>query len=224
MIPYERQKKILSIIEENELVKIDELQKIFDGVSVSTLRRDLKELEKNRKIESFSGGAFKKISTIGEIPISTKNTLESEKKEKIARMASELIVDGDTIYLDSGSTCTMILKYIIGKKITIYTTNTDVFSINENVIADIFVLGGRYNPITSSLTGPFTEGVTTPTIEEATKKRMVKRHSDQIYLVCDSSKFHKLSNVKAFDLDDVIVISDKNDTKLNEKVSIITEL
>lgn len=33
MIPYERQKKILSIIEENELVKIDELQKIFDGVS-----------------------------------------------------------------------------------------------------------------------------------------------------------------------------------------------
>ena len=65
MIPYERQKKILSIIEENELVKIDELQKIFDGVSVSTLRRDLKELEKNRKIESFSGGSFKKISTIG---------------------------------------------------------------------------------------------------------------------------------------------------------------
>ena len=60
MIPYERQKKILSIIEEKELVKIDELQKIFDGVSVSTLRRDLKELEKNRKIESFSGGAFKK--------------------------------------------------------------------------------------------------------------------------------------------------------------------
>lgn len=42
-------------------------------------------------------------------------------------MASELIVDGDTIYLDSGSTCTMILKYIVEKKITIYTTGTDVF-------------------------------------------------------------------------------------------------
>ena len=139
MIPYERQKKILSIIEK-ELVKIDELQKIFDGVSVSTLRRDLKELEKNRKIESFSGGAFKKISTIGEIPISTKNTLESEKKEKIARMASELIVDGDTIYLDSGSTCTMILKYIIEKKITIYTTNTDVFSINEQIEAIEYII------------------------------------------------------------------------------------
>ena len=157
MIPYERQKKILSIIEERDLVKIDELQQIFDDVSVSTLRRDLKELEKNRKIESFSGGAFKKISTIGEIPISTKNTLESEKKDKIARMASELIVDGDTIYIDSGSTCTMILQYIVEKKITIYTTNADIFSVKENIVADIYVLGGRYNPVTSSMTGPFTE-------------------------------------------------------------------
>ena len=157
MIPYERQKKILSIIEERDLVKIDELQQIFDDVSVSTLRRDLKELEKNRKIESFSGGAFKKISTIGEIPISTKNTLESEKKDKIARMASELIVDGDTIYIDSGSTCTMILQYIVEKKITIYTTNADIFSVKENIVADIYVLGGRYNPVTSSMTGPFTD-------------------------------------------------------------------
>lgn len=49
MIPYERQKKILSIIEERDLVKIDELQQIFDDVSVSTLRRDLKELEKIEK-------------------------------------------------------------------------------------------------------------------------------------------------------------------------------
>lgn len=246
MIPYERQQKILSIIEEKELVKIDELQEIFENVSVSTLRRDLKELEKNRKIESLSGGAVKKISTVGEIPISTRNTLQSEKKEKIASMAAELICDGDTIYLDSGSTCTLILDKILDKKVTIYTSNTNLFSINREIAADIFVLGGKFNPITSSLSGPFTEellknlyfnksflgangidetlGVTTPTIEEATKKRLVKEHSDQIYLVCDSSKFHNLSNVKAFNLDDLIIISDRSDKKISENVSIITEL
>lgn len=246
MIPYERQQKILSIIEEKELVKIDELQEIFENVSVSTLRRDLKELEKNRKIESLSGGAVKKISTVGEIPISTRNTLQSEKKEKIANMAAELICDGDTIYLDSGSTCTLILDKILDKKVTIYTSNTNLFSINREIAADIFVLGGKFNPITSSLSGPFTEellknlyfnksflgangidetlGVTTPTIEEATKKRLVKEHSDQIYLVCDSSKFHNLSNVKAFNLDDLIIISDRSDKKISENVSIITEL
>lgn len=246
MIPYERQIKILSIIENKELIKIDELQDYFTNVSVSTLRRDLKELEKNRKIEFLSGGAVKKISTIGEIPIMTRNTLQNDKKEKIANIAAELICDGDTIYLDSGSTCSMLFKKILGKRITIYTSNTDIFSINGDIAAEIIVLGGKYNPINSSMTGPFTEellknlyfnksflgangideklGVTTPTIEEATKKRLVKEHSDQIYLVCDSSKFHNLSNVKAFDLDDVIIISDKNDEKISESVSIVTEL
>lgn len=246
MIPYERQLKILNIIENKELIKIDELQDYFTNVSVSTLRRDLKELEKNRKIEFLSGGAVKKISTIGEIPIMTRNTLQNDKKEKIANIAAELICDGDTIYLDSGSTCSMLFKKILGKRITIYTSNTDIFSINGDIAAEIIVLGGKYNPINSSMTGPFTEellknlyfnksflgangideklGVTTPTIEEATKKRLVKEHSDQIYLVCDSSKFHNLSNVKAFDLDDVIIISDKNDEKISESVSIVTEL
>lgn len=245
MIPYERQRKIMNILDKEELVKIEELQKIFSDISSSTLRRDLKELEKNRKIESLPGGAVKKRSTIGEIPISTKNTLQSDKKEKIAKIAAKLIEDGDTIYVDSGSTCTAILRYIIGKRITIYTTNTDIVSLKEDVRAEIFLLGGKYNPITSSLNGPFTDnllrdlyfnkaflgangideklGVTTPTIEETTKKRAVKSHSDQVYLVCDSTKFHKLSNVKAFDLNDVVIISDDDDIKIREKASIIFE-
>lgn len=50
MIPYERQRKIMNILDKEELVKIEELQKIFSDISSSTLRRDLKELEKNRKI------------------------------------------------------------------------------------------------------------------------------------------------------------------------------
>ena len=245
MIPYERQRKILDIIEKEDLIKIEELQKIFTEISISTLRSDLKELEKNRKIESLPGGAVKKISTVGEIPISTKNTLESDKKEKIAEIASRLVEDGDTIYVDSGSTCTALLRYIIGKKISIYTTNTDIFTLNQEVLAEIFVIGGKYNPITSSLNGAFTDdllrnlyfnkaflgangideklGVTTPTFEETSKKKTVKNHSDQVYLVCDSTKFHKISNVKAFDLDDVIIVSDKNDEKISENVSIIFE-
>ena len=246
MIPYERQQKILSIIENKELVKIDELLELFPDISESTLRRDLKELEKNRKVESLAGGAVKKVSTIGEIPITTRNTLQNEKKEKIANIAAELICDGDTIYLDSGSTCSLIFKKILGKRITIYTSNTDIFSINGDIVAEIIILGGKFNPINSSITGPFIEellmnlyfnkaflgangidekiGVTTPTIEEAAKKRLVKEHSDQIYLVCDSTKFHNLSNVKAFDLNDVIIISDKSDEKISESVSIITKL
>lgn len=245
MIPYERQQKILSIIEKEELVKIDQLLELFPEISSSTLRRDLKELEKNRKIEALSGGAVKKISTVGEIPISTRQMLNSEKKEKIADIAENYIEDGDIIYLDSGSTCTAIFKKIMQKNITIYTSNTDVFAFGKNIRAQVIILGGLFNPINSSISGSLTEdvlnklyfnkafigangldakrGVMTPTFEEALKKKMVKEHSDQTYLVCDSTKFHVLSNVKAFDLKDVIVITDQMDNNLSEHVSLITD-
>lgn len=102
------------------------------------------------------------------------------------------------IYLDSGSTCSLLFKEIVSKRITIYTTNTDIFALGGNINSDIIILGGLFNPINSSVSGALTEenlkdiyfnkcflgvngvsdkfGVTTPTIEEAVKKRLVKNH------------------------------------------------
>lgn len=243
MIPYERQQKILSLLKDNEIVKFDKIQKVFPDVSSSTLRRDLKELEKRNKIQYLFGGAIKSISTIGEIPIKKRNMLYNEKKEKIAKLAANVIKDGDVIYLDSGSTCSTLFKEIINKKITIYTTNVDIFSIQNKFSAEVILLGGKFNFINSSISGSLTEenlsniyfnkaflgvngidekyGVTTPSLDEASKKRIVKNHSDNVYLLCDSTKFHNLSNVKAFELDNVNVISDQNESKLGKKINII---
>lgn len=245
MIPYERQRKILNLLKDKELIKFDEIQEIFSKVSASTIRRDLKELENSNKIEYLSGGGIKLISTIGEIPITKRLTLNNDKKEKIANIAAKLIKDGDVIYLDSGTTCTLLFKHIFNKNITIYTTNTDIFSMKIEVKAEIIVIGGKYNFINSSLSGALTEdnlknlyftkaflgvngasekfGVTTPTIVEAMKKRIVKEHSDNVYLLCDSTKFHKLSNVKSFELKDINIISDKYDESIGKCVSIINE-
>ncbi|MGT2749526.1 DeoR/GlpR family DNA-binding transcription regulator [Streptococcus orisasini] len=242
MIPYERQQKILEVIENKGIVKIDQLQKWISGVSISTLRRDLKELEKARKIEALSGGAVKLNSTVRELPISQKTTLNSDKKAKIAEIAAKEIADGDIIYLDSGSTCSALFEQIFDRKITIYTTNTDILGFHDSIAAKIILLGGEYNPKTSSLKGSLTEenlgglyfdksflginglskisGGTTPTLAEAVKKRIVKEHSNQLFLLCDSSKFHKTSNVKAFDLKHLTVISDRFDPLIDEIVSL----
>ncbi|EJN94437.1 DeoR/GlpR family DNA-binding transcription regulator [Streptococcus ratti] len=242
MIPYERQQKILEIIENKEIVKIDQLQELISGVSISTLRRDLKELEKARKIEALSGGAVKLNSTVREIPISQKSILNSDKKAKIAKIASREIADGDVIYLDSGSTCSALFEKIFDRRITIYTTNTDILAFREPIAAKIILLGGEYNPKTSSLKGSLTEenldnlyfdkaflginglskasGGTTPTLAEAVKKRIVKEHSNHLFLLCDSSKFHKTSNVKAFDLKHLTVISDRFDSTINDIVTL----
>lgn len=59
MIPYERHELILNKLKEADLLKIDELAAFMPDVSMSTLRRDLKELEKRGSIEYLTGGAVK---------------------------------------------------------------------------------------------------------------------------------------------------------------------
>ncbi len=246
MIPYERQQKILDLLEDQELMKIEDLLSSFPSVSESTLRRDLKELEKKQKIELLTGGAFKKASPAGQdIPIARRHTLNIEMKEKIAQRAAELVENGDTIYLDSGSTCFELFQKICQKDITVYTSNTDILSMHDNFKAEVIVLPGRFNPNNSSLSGSMTEsmlknlyfgksflgmngiderfGLTTPTMEEANKKKLVRDHSSQCYVLCDSSKFHKLTSVKVFDLKDITIVSDKSDETIGNRVPILTE-
>lgn len=242
MIPYERKEKIIEILTDEKLIKIEDLQKKIPSVSISTLRRDLKELEKAHRVTMLTGGAVKLSSLTSELPISTKESLYAKEKEKIAELAAKEIKDGDLIYLDSGSTCTALLNQILHKKITIVTTNASVFGITNEITAEITVLGGRFDPRISSMSGPLTEinlqqfnfekaflgangvdverGVSTPNLAEANKKRNILNHSKNAFLLCDSSKFHEISNVKAFDLEEVTVISDRFD----ETIANATEL
>ncbi|WP_338025659.1 DeoR/GlpR family DNA-binding transcription regulator [Companilactobacillus kimchiensis] len=239
MIPYERQEKLLKLLREKRLIKIDSISKEFPDVSASTLRRDIKELEKLGKVESMYGGAVKYLSNTDELPISKKSLINKNEKDVISSLAVDLVNDGDNIYVDSGSNGSILLGKLIHKNITIYTTNTSVFRQSmKDLNADIIVVGGLYNPVTSSLSGSFTEeglkniffdesfigvngidpqnGITTPNISEAVKKRIVKEHSRKTYVLCDSSKFYQTANVKAFDISEAVIISDKIDDELAE--------
>lgn len=245
MIPYVRQEKIIEILESRELIKIEELQKLIPEVSISTLRRDLKELEGVNKVQTLSGGAVKLSSSVSELPMATKASLQTKEKLHIAQLAAREVVAGETIYLDSGSTCTVLLRELLKKKIRIVTTNTDVFRLTGEFEADITILGGTYDPKISSLSGPLAEaniqkyvfdkaflgangidlkfGVTTPNLIEAIKKKTVIDQAKQAFLVCDSSKFHKTSAVKSFDLNEVVLITDKEDLELSKEMKVISE-
>ncbi|MBV7392262.1 DeoR/GlpR family DNA-binding transcription regulator [Enterococcus alishanensis] len=245
MIPYERKEKILDILSQEELIRIEEFQNYIPGVSTSTLRRDLKELEKNNKVHLLAGGGVKLITSTTEIPISDKANLQTKEKQYIAKLAAKQINDGDTLYLDSGSTCFALLKEILNKKVHIITTNTDALSLVGDFSCEITLLGGTFNPIISSISGPLTEenikqyifdkaflgangvdvkyGVTTPDYVEASKKRVIINQARNSFLLCDSTKFHKAATVRAFDLAEVTLISDQTDKKLAKEMKIISK-
>ena len=55
MLATERQNKIMQLLRENKIVKIADIVEIFD-VSYETVRRDIKNLEKNKMIRRVYGG------------------------------------------------------------------------------------------------------------------------------------------------------------------------
>lgn len=244
MIPYERHERILEHLKENGVVKIADLQNELPGVSISTLRRDLKVLESWGKIEHLSGGAVKPLVAAHEINISTRSAQRGVEKETIARLAAAEVEDGDVVYVDSGSTCATLLRLLLDRNITIYTTDCSACFIQDDFSAKLTIVGGDYSPVTSSLTGSLTElilreiyfdkafigsnaideerGVMTPGYLEASKKRIVHENSGQTYVLCDSSKFHEVSNVRALGFDGIVLISDKADEKLRRVVRMIT--
>ena len=243
MIPYERHELILDTLKTRDLVKIDELQALMPSISLSTLRRDLKELEKRGNIEYLAGGAVKLHEAQHEVDISIKSTLNSAQKMLIARRAASELQDGDVVYIDSGSTCSMMFPLLFDRPLTIYTTNASACAKPVGAQANIIVIGGEFNPITYSFIGPLTgdilkslyfdkvflgcnaideeRGVMTPGFSEASKKRLAKSNAQMTYVLCDSSKFHGFSNVKVFDLDGIVVISDKFDSKIGERARIL---
>lgn len=244
MIPYERQKLVMQHLGDAELLHLDDLKELLPGVSVSTLRRDLKELEREGRVEMLSGGGVKLKTVSHERGVRVTSTLHASEKEAIAVRAAQEVTDGDTVYIDSGSTGTMLLSHLLDRDVTIYTGNGSACCISGEIRARIMVIGGRFSPLTSSMTGPITEsilselyfdkaflgvnavsverGVTNPSYDEAAKKRIVRQNSNATYVLCDSSKFHQVSNVKVFDLDGLILISDRTDVHLRKHVQMLT--
>ena len=104
MFAEERQEQILELLKRNKRVSNTELIKKF-GVSGTTIRIDLTELEQKGLLSRTHGGAILKEDPVyGEDSISSRREKNKEAKECIARKAREQIEDGDTILLDSGTT------------------------------------------------------------------------------------------------------------------------
>lgn len=241
MIPFERKEKIISILQKNNLMLLNDIQKSIPDVSISTIRRDVKELEKEGIVTLLHGGAVKLYSKSVDTPIDKRGTLNKEAKQKLSDIAVELVNDGDTVYIDSGSTNEEILLKLIHKSVTIVTSSSLLVSLPEPMNATIYSLGGQLNTGNNSLIGEITNkslllfnfdvafigingvdinfGYTTPSIPEAEKKKIVLTRSVKSYFVCDSSKFHKVYMASVTGLKDTNLITDKEDAGIKEKVS-----
>ena len=186
-----------------ETVSLEELSTQF-SVSMNTIRRDVMELLSRGNIRKVYGGVS---STLINRPVgfSVRAQKNSRAKQIIGRLASQLVSDGASIFLDSGSTTPYILQHIGEKNgVTVITHSlTALYAASSLSNLNIIALGGIYAPATLdalsrlsiqtifiSATGVSIEnGLTNSTYLEAEIKRSVVQRGNRVVLMADQSKF-----------------------------------
>ena len=243
MIPYLRRKKILDELEKKEIVYLEQFIEIMTEASESTIRRDLRILAQEGKIVLLHGGGIRLKKSSKEVSVISKKFMNVKAKEKIAKYASSLIQNGDTIYLDSGTTTELMLKYLKNKDITIITTNTQVINQLEDTRFECIFVGGEITKSLSSTVGPLTDrilsefhfnkafigangctqhnGISTYDLREASKKRIVAENSDICYVLLDSSKIGINGICRVFKINEIKVITEKRSKITDENDNFI---
>lgn len=229
MLPYERKKLIEDFIEREGETSIDEISNLNLDVSASTVRRDLKTLENEGIISVYYGGIIKKNKYYVEQKIENKRKTNMDAKIRIAKYAASLVKPDETIFLDSGSTVSEMIRYL-DKSVKVITTSIDIVLNNVNNL-EIHLLGGKVSEVRNSVYGISTinqmadfvfekaflgangisekYGITTPSIEEAMLKKRVIENASNVYFLIDNQKIGNFSTCKISGLEDNYVIMDE---------------
>lgn len=221
----DREKTIVQLLTEDPLLTINEISERLH-VSVVTARSDLDALAEKGYLVRVRGGALPAFHP----DIIARQQTTVETKRRIARAAADLVRDGDSIMIESGTTTALVARYLLGRKnLKIVTDSTLILPyVRANPMISLEIVGGIFNAATESMTGPVTvrqlsqyhvriafigsdgfscrNGLTTNFVEAAEVTRTMAEHCDTTVLVADSSKFGKRGFTRYMALSEVDVL------------------
>lgn len=219
MLAKERLQKIISILERDGRIRINELQNIFP-VTTETLRRDIALLEKQHIAKKVHGGAILSGTHIQASNFHIRKAQQQEAKTIIAELASQFIIENDTIMVDASTTVFYLSPYLQKKKNTMIITNSLqlLYALCHNSHSKIIGLGGEIDNKSYAFVGSQTMrqldklhasfsfischgidmnlGLMDAFPEEATIKEKFLSNSDTRCLLIDNSKLGKKGAVK----------------------------
>lgn len=212
----ERRSLIAQMVIEKGQVFVSDLVEIFN-VSEVSIRRDLTLLEESRRLKRVHGGAIPIPGNFRTDSFEEKEKLHNSAKERIGKVATNLIQQGNIILLDSGTTTLQIVRNIPASLRVSNMINmvSNSMPLAQEVLTwpspNLTILGGIYLPDYQAAVGPQTlnqlyeltadiaflgtdgltleGGATTANVLMAEVDRMMADHARKTVLVTDSSKF-----------------------------------
>ncbi|MBY0555632.1 MAG: DeoR family transcriptional regulator [Burkholderiaceae bacterium] len=227
-----RRETILQLLSRHGKVQISELVPLL-GVSMVTIRNDLLLFESQGIAKRTHGGAVLAKSLSVEQSIDQKTALYQDQKNRIGKLAASMVAAGDNIIIDSGSTTRFLATHLREHaSITVLTNGLNIaYELAYAPGVDLILTGGLLRKQSLSIQGnqaesclqaysfdklflgvdgmDFQFGATTHDEGEANLNRTMVERTRKVIVLCDASKFGKVSLHRIAQLDQVdAVITD----------------
>ena len=227
----ERRSRLVEMIRQHGFASLPALAGELE-VSESTVRRDLDFLEESGVVQRTHGGVFYTGPSPKLVHFDQRQSLNWDKKRRIAVAASRLIDDNDTILLDGGSTTYELAQLLVGRPLQVVTNSLPVanlFTSSDN--ADVIFVGGYVHTKTGVSLGPYANqmlgglnvqravlsvagaserGFFNSNLLLVETERAMMNSADQVIVVADSTKFSRTSLARLCALEDIdTLVSDE---------------
>jgi len=191
------------------VVAVDELAPRL-GVSTSTVRRDLSQLQQQGRIARTYGGALTP-DVFHERPFTESERLNPGAKTVIAGLAAELVPAEGSVFLDAGTTCLALARVLAERRPRVVVTRgLEAAVLLTRAAVEVVMVGGRVQPLSHGVVGPLASlaldrlhfdvaflgadaisprrGLGEPTVEETWVKEQAAVRADHVAVLADASK------------------------------------
>jgi DeoR family transcriptional regulator, fructose operon transcriptional repressor len=218
LLPADRLQVIADFIRERGSVRSRDLVQAL-GVTDETIRRDLARLAEQGLVRRAHGGALA-VRPSDETDTAFRLREHAPEKAAIGRRAAELVADGSSIILDSGTTTLGLARALRGKQnlVVVTTAVTNAIELVGNPTMSVIMTGGMIRPSTFGASGQLAAatlrglhvdqaflaihsvsvagGLTYPSFEEVDAKRAMIEAAAEVILLADHSKFGRQALVR----------------------------
>jgi len=213
----DRHRLIAQAVKDSGSATVPDLAELT-GASEMTIRRDLDTLAAQGVLERFRGGARTLLLRGEEPPFALRAHEALDAKRRIAAEVCRLIADGETVLLDSGTTCLEVARLLHGRQVTVMPLSLQAIHMLSDAPAPttLMVPGGRPRNGEGALTGPLTlaslaalrfdtavlgccglsaaEGMTAYDLDDAAVKKAIIASTRRIIAAADGSKLGRTAH------------------------------
>lgn len=215
-----RQAEIIDVLNNEGFQSVNSLAARF-AVTASTIRRDLERLEALSVLQRTHGGAIPVRPT--DAQHQSTGTPNAAEKLAIGKAMAERILEGQTVFLDGGTTTLEVARHLTKRRLTVVTNDLRIgMEIAERRSAHLVFIGGELLPDIYTTWGPASvlqlanlrvdvaifgadtvsdDGLYHSSSYEVELKRLMRSIAKEAFFVADSSKFGREALFKVLDVD-----------------------